>query len=69
MNEKETLELIKNSIISIKERKFKPIRVAINGIEGTGKTTRRKPMPITMYMKNRRTIVKSRVLARVKFYA
>ena len=38
MNERETLELIKNSILSIRERKSKPIRVAINGIEGTGKT-------------------------------
>jgi len=38
MNEKETLELIKNSVLSIGERKSKPIRVAINGIEGTGKT-------------------------------
>jgi len=36
--EKETLELIKNSILSIRERKSKPIRIAINGIEGTGKT-------------------------------
>jgi len=38
MNERETLELIKQSILSIRERKSKPIRVAINGIEGTGKT-------------------------------
>lgn len=38
MNETGTLELIKNSIVSIREKKSKPIRVAINGIEGTGKT-------------------------------
>ncbi len=38
MNERETLELIKNSILSIMKRKPKPTRVAINGIEGTGKT-------------------------------
>ena len=38
MNEKETFELIKKSILSIRERKTKPIRIAINGIEGTGKT-------------------------------
>lgn len=38
MNETETLELIKNSILSIWEGKSKPIRVAINGIEGTRKT-------------------------------
>lgn len=38
MNVKETLELIKNSILSIRERKSKPVRIAINGIEGTGKT-------------------------------
>ncbi len=38
MNERETLELIKNSILSIREKKSKPTRVAINGIEGTGKT-------------------------------
>jgi uridine kinase len=38
MNEKETFELIKTSILSIQEKKDKPIRIAINGIEGTGKT-------------------------------
>jgi uridine kinase len=38
MNEKEAFELIKNSILSIQEKKEKPIRIAINGIEGTGKT-------------------------------
>lgn len=38
MTEKETFETIKESIDSIRKRKTKPIRVAINGIEGTGKT-------------------------------
>ncbi len=38
MNEKETFELIRNRILTIKEKKGKPIRIAINGIEGTGKT-------------------------------
>ncbi|WP_028887746.1 nucleoside/nucleotide kinase family protein [Tenacibaculum ovolyticum] len=38
MNEKETFELIRMSILSIQEKKDKPIRIAINGIEGTGKT-------------------------------
>ncbi len=38
MNEKETFEIIKESIVSIRKRKTKPVRVAINGIEGTGKT-------------------------------
>lgn len=38
MNEKETFELITNGILSIQENKKKPIRIAINGIEGTGKT-------------------------------
>ncbi|WBX75664.1 hypothetical protein PG911_13495 [Tenacibaculum ovolyticum] len=38
MKEKETFELIKTSILSIQEKKDKPIRIAINGIEGTGKT-------------------------------
>ncbi len=38
MNEKETFELIKESVHSIREIKTKPIRIAINGIEGTGKT-------------------------------
>lgn len=38
MKEKETFELIKTSILSIQKKKDKPIRIAINGIEGTGKT-------------------------------
>lgn len=38
MNEKETFELIKKSILLIIKRKNKPVRVAINGVEGTGKT-------------------------------
>ena len=38
MTEKETFEIIKESILSIRKRKTRPIRVAINGIEGTGKT-------------------------------
>ncbi|PKH51001.1 hypothetical protein CXF68_10035 [Tenacibaculum sp. Bg11-29] len=38
MNEKETFELIRTSILSIQEKKDKPIRIAINGIKGTGKT-------------------------------
>ena len=38
MTDKETFETIKDSIISIRKRKAKPIRIAINGIEGTGKT-------------------------------
>lgn len=38
MSEGEILQLIKNCILEIRERKSKPIRVAINGIEGTGKT-------------------------------
>ncbi|TGV00455.1 nucleoside/nucleotide kinase family protein [Flavivirga rizhaonensis] len=38
MNEKETFELITNRILSIQENKRKPVRIAINGIEGTGKT-------------------------------
>lgn len=38
MTEKEIFELIKNRILEIQERKKKPILVAINGIEGTGKT-------------------------------
>lgn len=38
MNEKAIFELIKERILSIRESKHKPIRMAINGIEGTGKT-------------------------------
>jgi uridine kinase len=38
MNEKEIFELIRTSILSIQEKKDKPIRIAVNGIEGTGKT-------------------------------
>ncbi|MEZ5025365.1 MAG: hypothetical protein R2739_02200 [Chitinophagales bacterium] len=39
MKEIEVFELIKNTILSIQKNKIKPICVAINGIEGTGKTT------------------------------
>lgn len=38
MIEREVFELIKVRILSIADRKTKPIRIAINGIEGTGKT-------------------------------
>ncbi|MGB0884988.1 MAG: hypothetical protein ACPGR5_01040 [Chitinophagales bacterium] len=38
MNEVEVFEIIINSILVIQEKKKKPIRIAINGIEGTGKT-------------------------------
>lgn len=38
MTEKEIFETIKDCIVSVQKRKTKPIRVAINGIEGTGKT-------------------------------
>lgn len=38
MNEKRTFHLINETILAICERKTKPVRVAINGIEGTGKT-------------------------------
>ncbi len=38
MDEKEVFELIKEIIFSIQQRKDKPVRIAINGIEGTGKT-------------------------------
>lgn len=39
MNQKEVFELIKERLLLIGQTKDKPIRVAINGIEGTGKTT------------------------------
>ena len=38
MNEKEAFETVKKKIIEIQSKKKKPIRIAINGIEGTGKT-------------------------------
>lgn len=38
MKEKELFELIQENILSIRNRKSKPVRIAINGIEGTGKT-------------------------------
>lgn len=38
MSEEEIFALIKTHIISIQAKKAKPVRVAINGIEGTGKT-------------------------------
>lgn len=38
MTEQETFELIKGNILLIQENKRKPVRIAINGIEGTGKT-------------------------------
>lgn len=38
MSEKEVFELVKKNILIILEKKNKPVRVAINGIEGTGKT-------------------------------
>lgn len=54
MNEKETFKLIKDNILSISERKSKPIRVAINGIEGTGKTVFAKKL--TKYLKSENII-------------
>ncbi len=38
MTEKETLQLILEEIERIDKSKMKPLRIAINGIEGTGKT-------------------------------
>lgn len=38
MIESEVFEVIKKKILNIQENKTKPIRVAVNGIEGTGKT-------------------------------
>lgn len=38
MNQSEVFELVKNRILDIQKTKIKPVRVAINGIEGTGKT-------------------------------
>jgi len=38
MNEKEAFETVKKRIIEIQSEKKKPTRIAINGIEGTGKT-------------------------------
>ena len=38
MNEKEAFEILKKRIIQIQSKKEKPTRIAINGIEGTGKT-------------------------------
>jgi len=38
MNEKEAFEIAKKRIIEIQSEKGKPTRIAINGIEGTGKT-------------------------------
>lgn len=38
MTEKEIFELIKKRLCILREQNTKPIRVAINGIEGTGKT-------------------------------
>jgi uridine kinase len=38
MNKKEIFERITNRILPIKENKDKPILIAINGIEGSGKT-------------------------------
>lgn len=38
MIENEVFEVIKSKILNIQKNKAKPIRVAINGIEGTGKT-------------------------------
>ncbi len=44
MSEKEAFELITNKILSIQENKRKPVRIAINGIEGTGKTVMAKKL-------------------------
>tara|TARA_B110000091_G_C13703786_1_gene427436 strand:- start:26 stop:754 length:729 start_codon:yes stop_codon:yes gene_type:complete len=38
MTEKEAFEIVKKRIIEIQSEKEKPTRIAINGIEGTGKT-------------------------------
>ena len=38
MNEKEIFDLVKKRILSLQEKRDKPTRVAVNGIEGTGKT-------------------------------
>ena len=38
MKEQEIFELIKECVLNIQSKKDKPIRIAINGIEGTGKT-------------------------------
>lgn len=39
MQQKELFRILAESIISLQEQSQKPLRVAINGIEGTGKTT------------------------------
>lgn len=39
MKQEEAFSIILDAIETISERKTKPIRIAINGIEGTGKTT------------------------------
>jgi len=44
MTEKETFEHIKGNILLIQENKRKPVRMAINGIEGTGKTEMAKKL-------------------------
>ncbi len=38
MNEREAFKIIKKRIVEIQSEKEKPTRIAINGIEGTGKT-------------------------------
>lgn len=56
MNEKETFKLIKKRILSIRERKHKPIRIAINGIEGTGKTVFAAKLTAFLNAENRNAI-------------
>lgn len=53
MNENETFELIRRSILRIQEKKGKPILIAINGIEGTGKTVFAEKF--TKYLKSNKT--------------
>ena len=38
MTEKEIFNFIKQKVLFIQSKKNKPLRIAINGIEGTGKT-------------------------------
>lgn len=49
MSEKEVFELIKKKVFAIQIKKEKPILIAINGIEGTGKTLFTKKL--TNYLK------------------
>ncbi|MFC0604147.1 hypothetical protein [Winogradskyella pulchriflava] len=56
MSEKETFELITNRILSIQKDKRKPVRIAINGIEGTGKTVMAEKLTEYLNSKNIRAI-------------